>query len=260
MRLGVAPAFDRVLADPGLARVLRVGQATGVDAAPASSHFPAMAKTPTVPERPPARLYLITPPAIPDLPAFAVELEAALGAGDVAALQIRLKGVDDAAVLAAVAALAPIARAHGVAVILNDRPDLAERAGCDGVHIGQSDASVAEARRVMGPDAMIGATCHDSRELAMDAAEAGADYVAFGAFFPTDTKATAHRPDPEILSIWQETVEIPCVAIGGITAATAGDLARAGADFIAVSAAVWSHPQGPAQAVREFNEVLAPKP
>ena len=216
-----------------------------------------MARTPPIPPRPPCRLYLITPPAIPDLDAFAGDLEVALDAGEVAALQIRLKDADDATVLAAVAALKPVAQARGVAVILNDRPDLAARSGCDGVHLGQSDASVAEARRLMGPDAMIGVTCHDSRELAMEAAEAGADYVAFGAFFPTATKATTHRPDPEILTIWQETVEIPCVAIGGITAANAGDLARAGADFVAVSAAVWSHPQGPAHSVGEFVAALA---
>lgn len=216
-----------------------------------------MAKTSVVPERPPCRLYLITPPAIPDPGAFARDLEAALDAGNVAALQIRLKDADDAGVLAAVAALKPLAQARGVAVILNDRPDLAARSGCDGVHLGQSDASVAEARSLMGRDAMIGVTCHDSRELAMDAAEAGADYVAFGAFFPTTTKATVHRPDPEILTIWQETVEIPCVAIGGITAATAGDLARAGADFVAVSAAVWTHPDGPAQAILELNRALS---
>ncbi|MGZ9098131.1 MAG: thiamine phosphate synthase [Brevundimonas sp.] len=216
-----------------------------------------MARTPVVPDRPPCRLYLITPPAIPDLAAFARDLDAALGAGDVAALQIRLKDLDDAAVLAAVAALKPVAQARGVAVILNDRPDLAARSGCDGVHLGQTDASVAEARRLMGPDAMIGVTCHDSRELAMDAAEAGADYVAFGAFFPTETKTTTHRPEPEILSIWQETVEIPCVAIGGITAATAGELARAGADFVAVSAAVWTHPGGPAEGVRALDRALA---
>ena len=216
-----------------------------------------MAREPVVPPRPPCRLYLITPPEIADLAAFAATLDAALGAGDVAALQIRLKSADDAAVLAAVEALAPVARAHDVAVILNDRPDLARRSGCDGVHIGQSDASLAEARRTMGPDAMIGVTCHDSRELAMDAAEAGADYVAFGAFFPTATKETSHRPDPEILTIWQETVETPCVAIGGITPANAADLARAGADFVAVSAAVWNHPDGPAAAVRDFNQALA---
>ncbi|RZJ01001.1 MAG: thiamine phosphate synthase [Brevundimonas sp.] len=216
-----------------------------------------MAREPVVPTRPPCQLYLITPPAIPDLAAFARDLEAALDAGEVAALQIRLKDVDDATVLTAVAALKPIAQARGVAVILNDRPDLASRSGCDGVHVGQGDASLGEARAAMGRDAMIGVTCHDSRELAMDAAEAGADYVAFGAFFPTTTKETVRRPDPEILTIWQETVEVPCVAIGGITAATAGELARAGADFVAVSSAVWSHPDGPAAAVRELTEVLA---
>ena len=216
-----------------------------------------MAREPLIPPRPPCRLYLITPPAIDDLAAFARVLDSALAAGDVAALQIRLKPADDAAILAAVEALAPVARAHGVAVLLNDRPDLARRAGCDGVHIGQSDGSLAEARRVMGPDAMIGVTSHDSRDLAMDAAEAGADYVAFGAFFPTGTKQTTHRPEPDILTIWQETVEVPCVAIGGITPANAGDLARAGADFVAVSSAVWDHPEGPAAAVRAFNQVLA---
>ena len=227
-----------------------------VDAGRRASHFPPMAKTQTVPPRPPCRLYLITPPSIPDLDAFAGLLESALDAGDVAALQIRLKPADDATIRAAVARLAPIAQARGVAVILNDRPDLARETGCDGVHVGQTDAGVSEARRVMGPDSMIGATCHDSRELAMDAAEAGADYVAFGAFFPTDTKATPHRPDPEILSIWQETTEVPCVAIGGITVETASGLAKAGADFVAVSAGVWGHPQGPAAAVRAFNAAL----
>ncbi len=216
-----------------------------------------MAREPVVPPRPPCRLYLITPPVIPDLDAFARDLAAALDAGDVAALQIRLKDVDDATVLRAVEALAPVARARGVAVILNDRPDLAARSGCDGVHVGQSDASYAEARRLMGPEAMIGVTCHDSRELAMDAAEAGADYVAFGAFFPTATKAATHRADPEILTIWQETVETPCVAIGGITPANAAGLARAGADFVAVSAAVWSAPGGPAAAVRAFDQALS---
>jgi thiamine-phosphate pyrophosphorylase len=215
-----------------------------------------MAKTPTVPARPPCRLYLITPPVISDLDAFANLLGQALDAGDVAALQIRLKPADDAAVRAAVAALAPVARRRGVAVLLNDRPDLAKETGCDGVHIGQQDASLAEARRIMGPDAMIGVTCHDDRELAWDAAEGGADYVAFGAFYPTDTKTTTHRPELELLTVWQETVEAPCVAIGGITVDTAQDLARAGADFIAVSSGVWSYAQGPAAAVKAFNERL----
>jgi thiamine-phosphate pyrophosphorylase len=167
------------------------------------------------------RLYLITPPRIDDLAGFGHVLAHALDAGDVAALQIRLKDMPDEIVAAAVDVLSPICKARGVAVILNDRPDLAAKLGCDGVHIGQEDGTVAEARRLMGPDRMVGVTCHDSRHLAMEAAEAGADYVAFGAFFPTATKDAPTRADPEILSIWQEVMEIPCVAIGGITVETA---------------------------------------
>jgi thiamine-phosphate pyrophosphorylase len=216
-----------------------------------------MARAPQVPPRPATRLYLITPSAIPDLDAFAADLDAALGAGDVAALQIRLKPATEDQIRVAVERLAPIARRHDVALILNDRPDLAAALGCDGVHVGQEDASVASARRLMGPNAMIGATCHDSRDLAMDAAEAGADYVAFGAFFPTGTKETTHRPELDVLTIWQETVEIPCVAIGGITVETARSVAEAGADFVAVSAGVWNYPQGPVAAVRAFNAQLS---
>lgn len=206
---------------------------------------------------PDCRLYLITPPVIDDLAAFGRLLAQTLDAGDVAALQIRLKGVDDQVIAAAVDALAPIAQARGVAVILNDRPDLAARLGCDGVHVGQSDMPYGEARRLMGPKAMIGVTCHDSRHLAMEAAEAGADYVAFGAFFPTTTKDAPTRAEPDILSIWQETMEVPCVAIGGITADNAEGLAAAGADFLAVSGGVWNHPQGPAAAVVALNEAIS---
>jgi len=203
------------------------------------------------------RLYLITPPRLDDLALFGRTLAHALDAGDVAALQIRLKDVGDEIIAAAVDALMPIAQARGLAVILNDRPDLAAKLGCDGVHIGQSDGTYAEARRAVGKDRMVGVTCHDSRHLAMEAAEAGADYVAFGAFFPTSTKEAPTRAEPEILSIWQETMETPCVAIGGITVATARELARAGADFLAMSAGVWNHPEGPEAAVRAFNAEMA---
>jgi thiamine-phosphate pyrophosphorylase len=201
----------------------------------------------------PCRLYLITPPRLDDLDAFCAALTEALDAGDVAALQIRLKDVSDDVIAEAVNRIAPIARRHGVAVILNDRPDLAARLGCDGVHIGQEDGTYAEARRIMGPDAMIGVTCHDSRHLAMDAAEVGADYVAFGAFFPTATKDAPTRADPEILSIWQQTMMTPCVAIGGITVDNCRPLVAAGADFLAVSAGVWGHEDGPGYAVRALN-------
>ncbi len=199
------------------------------------------------------RLYLITPPTLPDLEAFARELEAALDAGEVAALQLRLKPAGDDEVRRAAERLGPLAQARGVALILNDRPDLARALGCDGVHVGQSDASCAEARRIMGAGAIVGVTCHDSRHLAMEAAEAGADYVAFGAFFPTATKAAETRAEPDLLSVWQETMQTPCVAIGGITVETARSLAAAGADFLAVSAGVWSHPEGAAAAVRRLN-------
>lgn len=203
------------------------------------------------------RLYLITPPVLTDLAAFGMDLTKALEGGDVAALQIRLKDVSDAAIAEAVAAIAPIARAHDVAVILNDRPDLAASLDCDGVHVGQGDMPYAAARKLMGKDRMVGVTCHDSRHLAMEAAEAGADYVAFGAFFPTTTKDAPTTADPEILSIWQEVMETPSVAIGGITADNAAGLAQAGADFLAVSAGVWAHPQGPAAAVAALNAAIA---
>ena len=202
------------------------------------------------------RLYLITPPAIYDLAAFGHTLAHALDAGDVAAMQIRLKDAPESVIAAACDVIAPICHARDVAVILNDRPDWAKKLDCDGVHIGLDDGSLADARKILGPNAMIGVTCADSRHRAMEAAEGGADYVAFGAFYPTDTHPTTFRPDPEILTIWQETMQTPCVAIGGITVEQAPALAKAGADFIAVSAGVWAHPEGPKSAVAAFNAAL----
>lgn len=198
------------------------------------------------------RLYLITPPAL-ELSHFQRALEDALAGGDVACVQLRLKDAPDAEVLRLGAALKPTVQAAGVAFIVNDRPDLAAQLDADGVHVGQSDASYADARRLLGEDRIVGVTCHNSRDLAYAAAEAGADYVAFGAFYPTATKDPAHWADPEILAIWQETMETPCVAIGGITIDNAEPLVRAGADFLAVSAGVWGHPEGPRAAVAAFN-------
>ncbi len=163
---------------------------------------------------PSCRLYLITPPHIDDLAAFGRTLAAAMDAGDVAAVQIRLKDQPEAIIAAAVDALSPIIQARGAAVILNDDPVLAAKLKCDGVHIGQDDMPLAQARKVMGPDAMIGVTCHDSRHLAMEAAEAGADYVAFGAFFPTTAKDAPTRAEPEI----REAYGIPASANTGTPA------------------------------------------
>lgn len=206
---------------------------------------------------PDCRLYLITPPALPDLAAFIRALEAALSGGDVAALQVRLKGADDAAVAAAVRAVTGPARAAEVAVILNDRPDLAAALGCDGVHVGQEDAPYREARRLMGAERTVGVTCHDSRHLAFEAAEAGADYVAFGAVFPTTTKAAATVAPLDLFEGWRLDMLTPCVAIGGITADNARAIARAGADFLAVSAGVWTWPDGPEAAVRRLTAEAA---
>jgi thiamine-phosphate pyrophosphorylase len=200
-------------------------------------------------------LYLITPPAF-EPAAFSRVLEDALGGGDVAAVQLRLKNASDEEVWRAAAMLKPIVQKAGAAFILNDRPDIAAKLDADGVHVGQEDATYAEARAAMGKDKIVGVTCHDSRHLAMEAAEAGADYVAFGAFHPTGTKEPKTRADPGILEIWQETMETPCVAIGGITVENAEPLVRAGADFLAVSAGVWTHPQGPRAAVAAFNAVF----
>jgi thiamine-phosphate pyrophosphorylase len=203
------------------------------------------------------RLYLITPPAF-DPDGFAKELEEALAGGDVACLQLRLKDVDDAAIRRATAVLQPIAQAHDVAFIMNDRPDLAAELGCDGVHVGEEDMPYAEARRLLGPDRVVGVTCGSSRDRAITAAEAGADYVAFGAFFPSPTKAgTKFRADPEVLRDWSETTIVPCCAIGGITQENCGPLVEAGADFLAVISSIWSYPKGPRAAVADFNAVFA---
>jgi thiamine-phosphate pyrophosphorylase len=183
-------------------------------------------------------------------------LKRALEGGDVASLQLRLKDVSDDEVLRAGEKLMPIAQRAGVAFIVNDRPDLAKKLDADGVHVGQEDASYAEARALLGPEKAIGVTCHDSRHLAMEAAEAGADYVAFGAFYPTATKDAKTRAEPEILTWWQEIMQIPCAAIGGITVENAGPLVEAGADFLAVSSGVWDHPKGPQAAVALFNKLF----
>ena len=206
-------------------------------------------------EAPDCRLYLITPAAF-DPAAFRDLLAAALDGGDVAAVQLRLKDADDAAWHAAIDALRPVAQSRGVAFLLNDRPELVRPTGCDGVHVGQTDTPARQARALIG-DATLGVACHASRDLAMAAGEDGADYVAFGAFFPSTSKDVAKLADPDILSWWSDLMELPCCAIGGIAAENCGPLVRAGADFLAVIAAVWRHPDGPAAGVRAMNAAIA---
>jgi thiamine-phosphate pyrophosphorylase len=207
-------------------------------------------------ERGTTRLYLITPPVL-DPHEFAPLLEAALSGGDVAAVQLRLKEVEDETIRAAAARLQPIVQERGVAFIMNDRPDLAAELDCDGVHVGDEDWPYAGARGAVGPDRIVGVTCGSSRHRALVASEAGADYVAFGAFFPSTTKAAKHHPTPQVLKDWSDTTVVPCCAIGGITQDNCGPLIEAGADFLAVIGAIWNYPKGPKAAVADFNAVIA---
>jgi thiamine-phosphate pyrophosphorylase len=202
------------------------------------------------------RVYLITPPQLDPHP-FADVLASALDAGDVAAVQLRLKDVDDDAWRRAIDALRPVTQSRGVAFLLNDRADLVRSFGCDGVHVGQEDMPARQARGLIGSDAMLGVTCKGSRDLAMQAGDDGADYVAFGAFFPSGTKDVTRFIDPEILNWWSELMELPCCAIGGITAENCAPLVAAGADFLAVVGCIWNHPDGCAAGVRALNRAIA---
>ncbi len=204
--------------------------------------------------RPACQLYLVSPPDVGG--DFPDRLRAALDGGPVAAFQFRVKGVDEHRAARLAEPLQRICAEREVAFIVNDSMGLARRLGADGVHLGQGDGDPREARALLGPSAQIGVTCHDSRHLAMEAGEAGADYVAFGSFFPTTTKAVSHRPAPSILSWWSTLFELPCVAIGGVTPGNARGLADAGADFVAACAAVWSVPD-PKAAVGAFADALA---
>jgi thiamine-phosphate pyrophosphorylase len=200
------------------------------------------------------RLYLISPLDVGG--DFPVRLEAALAAGPVAAFQFRVKSVDQHEAARLAAPLQAICAAHDVAFIVNDSPALAKRIGADGVHLGQADGDPRDARILLGSTAQIGISVHGSRHLAMEAGEAGADYVAFGAFFPTRTKEVHHHPDPSILSWWATLFEIPSVAIGGVTPENGRALVAAGADFLAVCSAIWDHPEGAAAAVKAFQPIL----
>jgi thiamine-phosphate pyrophosphorylase len=201
-------------------------------------------------------LYLITPPRL-DPAAFAGPLAAALDAGGVACVQLRLKDTSDDEIRRAADVLRPVAQDRDIAFLMNDRPDLAVETGCDGVHVGHEDATYAEARALVGTDAIVGVTCGNSRHRAMKAAEQGADYVAFGAFFPSATKDRKTHATLDTLESWSEAMTVPSVAIGGITADNCGPLVAAGADFLAVIAGVWDYPDGPAAAVKAFEKAIA---
>ena len=202
------------------------------------------------------RLYLITPPRI-DITDFSSKLSAALDGGDVACLQLRLKGSDDATIRRATETLMPICHSYNVPFLINDRADLAAELGTDGAHIGIDDGSYQSARTMVGDKAFIGVSCYDSKDRAMEAGQAGADYVAFGAFFDTQSKIPRAKATIELLQWWNEFTILQSVAIGGITAKNCKPLVKAGVDFLAVISAVWEYPEGPGMGVRALNDAIA---
>jgi thiamine-phosphate pyrophosphorylase len=201
-------------------------------------------------------LYLLTPPKI-DLAVFPDLLKSVLDTGAIDCLQLRLKDVSDDEIRKAIDVILPLCSDRDIPLILNDRPDIAKKSGVDGVHVGEEDASYAEARAIMGEEHIVGVSCYDSRHRAMELGEKGADYVAFGAFYPTQTKEAKTSVTPEIIEIWTTFTTVPCVAIGGITADNLGPIVEAGADFIAVTGGVWSHPDGPEAGAKAIKAAIA---
>lgn len=208
-------------------------------------------------------LYLISPPSL-EFHTFIPAIDEAFAEGGVKAFQLRLKDATDEEIIASAKNILPICQKYDVAFIINDRADLAVQCNADGVHLGQDDMSVKEARKIIGNDRVIGVSCHASRDMGMRAADEGADYVAFGAFFPTRSKPQEKVekwgiPKPDLVEWWSTYTTVPCVAIGGMKPDNCQTLVQAGADFIAAITSVWEHPQGASEAVREFNKVLNQK-
>ena len=201
------------------------------------------------------QIYLISPPNIENIDSFKKLLDDVIAAEAISVFQLRLKDIENRDFVKAGKEIFPMLQDAGIACLINDNPRIARDTKADGVHLGQEDGTIAEARDILGKDRIIGRTCHNSKHLGMDAAEEGADYVAFGAFYPTNTKEVKHHATPDILTWWQEIMEVPCVAIGGINAANSLPIINAGADFIAVSSGVWSHKDGVKQALKELHEI-----
>jgi thiamine-phosphate pyrophosphorylase len=201
-------------------------------------------------------LYLITPEVIEDLDAYLETLITMFKEVDIACLQLRLKNIDDEELLKIGSRVRDVCHEHDVAFIVNDRADVAAELDADGVHLGQDDGSIDNARDLVGFDRDVGVTCHDSMDLAFQAGEAGANYVAFGAFYPSKTKDTEYQADMELLRVWSAITELPCVAIGGINAENCGELVKAGADFIAVSSAVWDDVDGPVKGAEKMLSAI----
>ena len=188
----------------------------------------------------PGGVYALTPET-DDTERLLAQVEAAL-AGGVAAVQYRDKSDDVARRHEQASELAALCRRWGAPLIVNDDLRLADLCDADGVHLGRDDASVREARIILGPQKLVGASCYQSLDLALAAQAAGADYVAFGSFFASPTKPAAPRAGLELLRAAAPAIRVPIVAIGGITLANAPSLLDAGADSLAVLSALFDAP------------------
>ena len=201
------------------------------------------------------KLYLISPSSL-KINEFALSLEEVLSTGLASCFQLRLKNIKDQDIINISKVLKPICNKHDVSFILNDRLDLVNIVGADGVHLGEGDGSILEARKLLGPKAIIGASCYNSKHLAMEAAEQGADYVAFGAFFKTKTKKAKTKVEISIIEDWIFISDVPCIAIGGIDPSNCHELVEAGVDFIAVVGSIWNNTESPANAIKNFKSIL----
>lgn len=218
------------------------------------------------------QLYLISPEGL-DAAAFASKLEAALAAvpGRVGAFQLRLPDADDATITAAAKMLQPICAEHGVAFFLSDVVSLVAPLRADGIHLEKSRKTIGEVRQMVGEDVVIGVSCGDSRDRAMQVGNDGADYVSFQVVHcakpagfaspePAERRPSENqeifRGQLENLRWWQMFFVLPCVAAGGVTLENAAELVAAGADFLALRGAVWEHPVGPGAAVKAFDAII----
>ena len=201
------------------------------------------------------KLYIISPANI-NINEFPSSLEEVLKTGLVACFQLRLKNLNDQELINISKVLKPICNKFDVPFILNDRLDLANKIGADGVHLGEDDPSILDARKLLGPKAIIGASCYNSKHLAMKAAEQGANYVAFGAFFETKTKKAKTKAVMSLIEDWVLISNIPCVAIGGINSKNCHELIKAGVDFIAVVGAIWNNIDSPRKAILNFKNII----
>lgn len=194
-------------------------------------------------------LYLITPDET-DTDRLLQRVDAVLASGTL--LQYRNKSAAPALRRAQVEALLPLCRRHGVPLIVNDDWRLAQATGTDGAHLGRDDGTLRQARAALPADAILGASCYDSMDLARNAVDAGASYVAFGAFFPSPTKPGARRASTQLLRD-AASLNIPKVAIGGIRPENVPSLIAAGADLVAVISGIFDAPD-PAAAARAYRD------